>query len=86
MTIYRLHKLLGELIERGHGRKPVAINKRTFTNPLESDGAVIIDVDSLELYPVPQIDGDGGTKTREDGSECFRITCVLSGDDPEATP
>lgn len=40
MTVSALHKQLGTLIEAGHGRKPVAVNKCTFTDPCEQDGAV----------------------------------------------
>ncbi len=83
MTIYRLHQKLGELIAAGHGRKPVTIDKRTFTSPLERDGVVIMEVDSLEVCPVPQIDGDGFPKFRADGQECFRQCCILYGDDKE---
>ena len=49
MTVARLHKELGKMIAAGHGRKPVAVNVRTFSHPLEDDGAVIVyDATTLE--------------------------------------
>ena len=42
MQVRTLYALLGQLIEQGHGRKPVCINKRTFNHVLEDDGAVIV--------------------------------------------
>ena len=80
MTIYRLHKILGDLMAKGHRRTKVCIHKRTFTHPLEPDGCVILDVrDAIKLY-VPQADGDGFTATRADGTEVHRNCIVLVGD------
>ena len=79
-TVARLHKALGKLIEQGHGRKPVQVNKATFYNALEDDGAVIMDIKTVEgpLW-IPTIDDDGGTKCNRDGTESGSRVVVLKG-------
>ena len=55
MTIGRLHKLLGKMVEQGHARKPVCADKGTFFHPLESDGITILpELAVLELTPQQQ--------------------------------
>jgi hypothetical protein len=80
MTVNQLHKLLGELVSKGHGRKPVCINKHTFTHPLEDDGANILPVVSVSgpewIY---NTDDDGGVKQNKDGTESATRTVVLRG-------
>lgn len=39
MTVNKPHKILGEMIAAGHGRRPVNVAKHTFTHNCESDGA-----------------------------------------------
>ncbi len=79
-TVARLHKELGKLIEQGHGRKPVKINKATFRNPLEDDGAVIMDIHIIEGPAwIPVCDDDGGTKWNRDGTESGSRVVVLKG-------
>ena len=79
-TVARLHKELGKLIEQGHGRKPVQINKATFHNPLEDDGAVIMDIHTIEgPVWIPVCDDDGGTKWNRDGTESGSRVVVLKG-------
>jgi hypothetical protein len=80
MTIAKMHKLLGEMIQNGHGRKRVCVDKSTFRHPLEGDGAVILDVDSMEVVSFPMLDDDGFTKTRSDGSESCHTAAVICGD------
>ena len=81
MTVNTLHKLLGELIEQGHGRKPVCIDKGTFHHPLEDDGAVILGVSGMYGPKfIANADDDGGVKTNEDGTESGRQTVVLVGE------
>ncbi len=84
MTVSRLHKQLTDLIAAGHGRKPVCINKRTFNNRLEQDGAVIMPVE-IVYGPVfiNTADDDGGTKFNRDGTEAGRYTVVLAGGEEE---
>lgn len=80
MTVQRMHKLLGQLIEQGHGRKPVCINKDTFQSPLEVDGACIMEVELITGSTfVGWTDDDGGTKWNQDGSESGRWVVILQG-------
>lgn len=79
-TVARLHKALGKLIEQGHGRKPVQVNKQSFSHPLESDGAVILNIVSIEgPCWVSMADDDGGTKTNRDGTESGKRVVILKG-------
>ena len=79
MTVAKLHRFLGAMIEAGHGRKPVTVNKRTFSHPLEQDGVSILNVHSAELDWIPQGDDDGGTKVNKDGTEHGKWNVVLTG-------
>lgn len=80
LTVHSLHKALTELIDAGHGRKPVCIDKSTFSHVLESDGAVILPVEKVSKVTwVPNADDDGGTKMNSDGSESGRFMVILSG-------
>lgn len=84
MTINQLHKITGELIAAGAGRRSVSISKDTYKHPLESDGCVILPVESAGLRVIEISDDDGGTATLANGQVKTRITLVLSGDsDPE---
>ena len=78
-TIAKLHKELQKLIDQGHGRKIVNINKASFQHNLESDGGVIMEVEGLGIQTVPVIDDDGGTKWNKDGSEASMTVLVLAG-------
>ena len=81
ITVAKLHKLLGAMIESGHGRKPVCISKETFRHRLESDGATVLGVEHVEgPVFVPTSDDDGGVKVRTDGTEAGRLVVVLKGD------
>ena len=79
-TVARLHKELGKLIEQGHGRKPVQINKQSFQHILEDDGVVIMDITSIDgpLW-ITEADDDGGTKWNRDGTEAGRRAVILKG-------
>lgn len=79
-TVARLHRELGKLIEQGHGRKPVQINKQSFHHVLEDDGVVIMDIEAIEGPRwITEADDDGGTKWNRDGSEAGRRVVVLKG-------
>lgn len=80
ITVARLHKELQRLIDSGHGRKPVCIDKRSFSHPLEQDGAVIFDIDDV-LGPmfIGMADDDGFTKWNKDGTESGRRVVLLKG-------
>ncbi|WP_417070765.1 hypothetical protein [Niveibacterium terrae] len=85
MTVQHLHKLLGKLIEQGHGRKPVRIDKSSFRHPLEDEGICIIDVTSVSGPTwIPMADDDGGTAWNADGSERGRYMVILAGEGKEA--
>lgn len=79
-TVKALHKRLGKLIDEGHGRKIVCIDKSSFQHNLETDGCVILEVSGLGVKWVPTMDGDGGTAYRSDGYEAGRTMLVLAGD------
>ena len=79
MTVARLHKLLGEMIDAGQGRRPVCVNKASFYHPLEHDGAVILDVTSATAETITMADDDGWTATNKDGSEKTRKVFVIGG-------
>jgi len=85
-TVARLHKELGELIAKGHGRKPVLVNKPSFRHPLEMDGAVMLDIESIDGPRwIGWTDDDGGTKFNKDGTEAGKTVVVLSGGRDEAS-
>lgn len=84
-TVARLHKELGKLIEQGHGRKPVHINKQSFHHILEDEGVVIMDIESIEGPRwIPISDDDGGTKWNRDGTEAGMRVVILRGDASQA--
>lgn len=79
MTIAMLHRLLGAMVAAGHGRKPVCIDKATFTDPRENDGPMILPVCEMELKWVLDAGEDGGIAVNKDGTERGRTTLVLGG-------
>lgn len=83
MTVAKLHKLLGKLIEQGHARTRVLVNKPTFTSNLEADGVVMLDVCGAIPHTGPYADGDGFTAIRKDGRECTMTSVLLYGSSGE---
>ena len=80
ITVAKLHRLLGALIEGGHARKPVCISKETFRHRLEPDGVTVLGVEYVEGPTfIPTSDDDGGVKTRSDGTEAGRLVVILKG-------
>lgn len=79
MTVAKLHKLLGKMVEDGQGRRPVCVNKDSFYHPLESDGVSILDVTEAAADTITIADDDGWTATNKDGSERFRKVFVIGG-------
>ena len=80
MTVAALHKRLAALIEAGHGRKPVLVNKASFHHPCEQDGTVVLDLAAVEGPTwIPLGDDDGGTKINKDGTEAGKTVVVLGG-------
>lgn len=80
-TIGRLCKRLEQLVKEGHARKPVVIDKPSFTHNCESDGVTMLPIAGIGIVHVLQCDGDGGTKIKKDGSESHRQCLVLVGCD-----
>lgn len=79
MTINQLHKLTAKLIAQGAGRRGVCVSKDTFTHPLESDGATILDVEHADLKVFPMLDDDGGSAVDSRGREKTIMALVLEG-------
>lgn len=79
MTVAKLHKLLGQMVEEGNGRRPVCVNKASFYHPLESDGVAILDVTEATAARITMADDDGFAATNSDGSERLRKVFVLGG-------
>lgn len=83
MTVRNLHRVLGKMIEAGHGRTRVLVNKDSFTHPLESDGCVMIDAHHVELKLIPMIDDDGGSALDSKGRErTIKALVIDGGNDP----
>jgi hypothetical protein len=87
MTVLRMHKMLGALIEAGHGRKPVLVDRASFSDPRDNDGVILLpprDVQGPRW--IPNADDDGGTKWNRDGSESGQQCVLIVGDcaEPEA--
>lgn len=79
-TVAKLHKQLGKLIEQGHGRKPVLVNKPSFHDAREDDGCVLLEIFGIEGPRwIPMADDDGGTKWNADGTESGKRVVVLFG-------
>jgi hypothetical protein len=89
MTVARLHKLLGALIEAGHGRKPVLVDRSTFSDPRDNDGLLMLPPRYVQGPRwIPTADDDGGTKWNKDGSEAGQQCVLIVGDcaEPEPAP
>ena len=74
-------KMIDELVKKGHGHKLVHVNKKSFTDPCEADGAVILPVGYIEIRHVNKGDPDGGIKENENGSEAYSTLCVIKGEE-----
>jgi len=81
MTINRLHKILSAAIARGEGRCRVFVFKTTFSHNCESDGCVILDVDSADMEMVYLTDDDGGIAQTKRGQERTLYAMILCGED-----
>jgi len=79
VTLNKLYRELGKLIDKGHGRKTVVIDKRTFAHPLEDDGLCMIDVEGVDSAFFRRLDDDGSTALNKDGSERTMSAVVLTG-------
>lgn len=79
MTLNQLHKQLGKLIEKGHGRRGVCVDKESFKRPLESDGCTILPIEHIDVRWIAIIDDDGGPKENKDGTESGSMQVIVSG-------
>lgn len=79
MTLNKLHKLLGKLIEQGHGRRTVGVDKQSFQDNRENDGPMILPVCEVDVEWINDADDDGGLAFNKDGTERGRTTIILGG-------
>ena len=79
VTVLALQKMLEKLVKEGHGRKPVFVNKATFTDNRESDGVTILPASGVFLRTITMADDDGGTALRKDGSESLKTVALVFG-------
>jgi len=80
MQVRKLHRILTQLIEEGHGRKPICPDKSTFEHNLESDGCTVLHIDDVKINWIPLIDDDGGIAHTKTGIERGKVIVVLLGD------
>jgi hypothetical protein len=80
MTVARLAKELQRLIGEGHGRKPVLVDRSTFSDPRDNDGLLMLPPWQVQGPRwIPTADDDGGTKWNKDGSEAGKLCVVIVG-------
>lgn len=79
MTVRKLIAILQRALLDGHGNCAACIDKQTFTHPLESDGACILDINGCRFESVQMLNEDGGMWHGKHGREKYRATIVLYG-------
>lgn len=79
MTLNKLHKILGELIALGNGRRQACIAKESFRDNRESDGCTILPICAVDTDWIPLADDDGGTAQTKAGLERGSWTVILGG-------
>lgn len=79
LTVGRLYKILGKMIEQGHARTGVYVSKQTFADNRESDGCTILPAYDCRVKTIHLADDDGGIAKRADGSERYRTMAILFG-------
>lgn len=85
MTLNKLHKTLGKLIEQGLGRCRVSIEKDSFRDNRENDGVTILPVEEIDVQWINDADDDGGLAINKDGTERGRTLVILGGCSYERT-
>jgi hypothetical protein len=83
MTVNQLAKKLAKMIDEGHGKRYVSVDKKTFTHNLESDGVTILNAHDCRLCYINVADDDGGTAVNADGRERYTKTAILFGDNDD---
>jgi hypothetical protein len=78
MTIRKLHRMLGELIDSGNGKSRVYIYKGLSSHPLELYGDGTHRVNGVRLKQFVS-DKDGSTKRGNDNPEIVKTRLVLFG-------
>lgn len=86
LTVGKLHKILGRLINQGAIRRRVCVSKETFRSNLESDGVTILEAHDCRLETIHLADDDGGTGVNKDGSEKYTTVAILFGGSDENNP
>lgn len=78
LTVKSVHRMLGQLIEKGYGHYPVVIDMNTYKCPIEQeqDGRALLDVCRLEPQHFQVDDG----RANEDSRERLRFCVVLLGE------
>lgn len=80
MTLNKLHKILGKLIEQGHGRHRVSVDKQSFRDNREGDfSTMMLPVEVVDVQWINDADDDGGLAVNKDGTERGRMTVILGG-------
>ena len=79
MTLAQLTKQLQRLVDKGHGRTHVVINKSTFKNNLEADGCCMFDIEAVHVGRWIILD-ENGYHIHADEQEHWREGIVLTGD------
>ncbi|MFH1850993.1 MAG: hypothetical protein ABIA75_01470 [Candidatus Neomarinimicrobiota bacterium] len=81
MTIQKLHKILSELIDQGHGRKTILVNKPSLWDGNETFELCEITDTDYRWYPI--VDGDGFSIENKDGMEHGKHALILIGSNSE---
>ena len=81
MTLNQLYKGLGKLIEKGHGRKAVCVDKESFRDNREPDGCTVLDIACVDVRWIVNADDDGGAKINKDGTENGSTRIIFGGSD-----
>jgi hypothetical protein len=80
VTINQLNKLTSKLIEQGHGRRAVCVDKSKVTHPLEPDGCCVIPVTAAEIDVHEMMNDDGGVKELANGQTAYRTALVIKAE------
>ena len=80
MTIKRLHKELTKLINEGHGRKEVCVDKSHVNHPCEPDGVCLFPVTGASIGTHEMMGEDGGFKELADGTVATRTSLVITAE------
>jgi hypothetical protein len=80
VTVNKLHKILTELIAKGHGRNTVYVDEPTFHSHPDGDEYGMLDISGVKGPEFVVSTGHNGEpKLRIDGSECGKMAVILYG-------